>query len=54
MENDRKKYAIISDAFYGILNDATRSALITDEEMEELLWIDKQLEIEEENADEKE
>lgn len=54
LENDvRERIAIISDAFTGILDDATRSALVTDEEMDELLWIDEQLSIEEpkENID---
>ena len=41
----QQKVAIISDAFMGIMNDATRAALVTDEEMEKLLWIDEQLDI---------
>jgi len=45
-KNDaNKRIAIISDAFSGILGDATRSAIITDEEMNDLVWIDEQLDI---------
>ena len=53
LENEvRERVAIISDAFTGILHDVTRSALITDEEMDELLWIDEQLSIEENELEE--
>ena len=45
------KYAIISDAFSGILNDATRATLVTDEEMDELIKIDEQLEIKEKDEE---
>ena len=47
----RQRTAIISDAFSGILGDATRSALITDEEMNDLIWIDEQLDIKDDDED---
>jgi len=52
----RSRVAILSDAFSGILGDATRSALITDDEVKDLVWIDKQLEIkdDEENVQQEE
>ena len=39
--NERPKEALIDQAFN--MPDRTRAALVTDEEMEDLMWIDEQL-----------
>jgi hypothetical protein len=54
MSKGKNKKAIISDAFVGILNDATRSALVEDDDIDDLVWIDEQLAIDESKKNEKE